>query len=79
MNIGSVESGPITKNVMMNSSNDSAKARQVAPASTGQTCGIVTRQKTCHGVAPRSAADSSSAGSRRLKAATAMSRKYGRT
>ena len=30
----------------MNSSNESAKARHVAPASSGQICGIVTRQKT---------------------------------
>ena len=74
MYIGSVESEPITKKVMMNSSNESAKASTVAPARIGQTCGRVTRRKTSHGEAPRSAADSSSAGSRRSSAALAISR-----
>ena len=46
MNIGSVESDPITKNVMMNSSNESAKASAVAPTRSGQICGSVTRRNT---------------------------------
>ena len=79
MNIGSVESDPITKNVMMNSSNESAKASAVAPTSSGQICGSVTRRKTTHGEAPRSEADSSRAGSSRSSAATAIRRKYGKT
>ena len=53
----------------MNSSNESAKARQVAPTSSGQICGIVTRQKRTQPLAPRSAAASSSAGSSRSSAA----------
>ena len=79
MNIGSVESEPMTKKVMTNSSKLSAKESAAAPTISGHTCGTVTRQKTCHGVAPRSCADSSSATSRRLSAAVAMSRKYGKT
>ena len=78
MNMGSVESDPITKNVMMNSSNERAKASAVAPARIGQIWGSVTRRKTTHGEAPRSAADSSSARSSRSSAATAMRRKYGK-
>ena len=79
MNIGSVESGPMTKNVMMNSSKESANASAVAPASTGQIWGSVTLRKIFQGEAPRSAAASSSAGSRRSSAASATSRKYGKT
>ena len=72
-------SGPITKNVITNSSNESAKARHVAPTSSGQICGIVTRQKRSQPFAPRSAAASSRAGSSRSSAAIAISRKYGNT
>ena len=79
MNIGSVESGPMTKNVMMNSSKESANASAVAPTSTGQISGSVTLRKTFHGEAPRSDAASSSAGSSRSSAAAAMRRKYGKT
>ncbi len=78
MNIGSVESGPITKNVMMNSSNERANARAVAPARMGQIWGSVTLRNTFHGDAPRSDAASSSAGSSRSSAAIATSMKYGK-
>ncbi len=42
MNMGRVESEPITKNVMMNSSKESANASEVAPTRIGQICGSVT-------------------------------------
>ena len=79
MNMGRVESEPMTKNVMMNSSKESANASEVAPTRIGQICGSVTFRKTLNGEAPRSAAASSRAGSSRSSVALAISRKYGKT
>ena len=67
MKSGSVGFEPTTKKVMMNSSKERAKARQVAPTRIGQIWGSVTRRKTFIGLAPRSAAASSRAGSRRSR------------
>ena len=79
MNIGSVESGPITKNVMMNSSKQSAKASAGRPDQDRPDL----RQRHLPEDQPRRGAEvgaaSSSAGSSRSSAATAIRRKYGKT
>jgi hypothetical protein len=79
MRSGSVEFDPMTKNVITNSSKESANARQLAPRRIGQIWGSVTFRKTRSGLAPRSAAASSRAGSSRSSAAPAIRRKYGNT